>query len=126
MVWSWPFPSVAPSYGESEPARSTGKLPLNGGRVAHRAAQLEAAIGSAGTGRAPVAPLSVLRISMLLPRDFEVVRYGGQPGSRVRAKSVQWRAIRRASTALAGGMDAALVVARVLKTYGTSKLWQAF
>ena len=44
----------------------------------------------------------------------------------MRAKLVQWRATRRARRALAGGISVALVADRVLKTYGSSKLWQAF
>ena len=65
--------AVARSYGPTESARS-GKLPVNGGRAAHKSAQLEAAMGSAGTGRAPVAALPVLRISMLLSPGAEVAR----------------------------------------------------
>jgi hypothetical protein len=47
---------------------------VNGGWAAHKAAQLEAAMGSAVTGRAPVAALPVLRISMLLSPGAEVAR----------------------------------------------------
>ena len=56
-----------------------GKLPVNGGWVAHKAVQFEAAMESLGTGRAPVAARPVLRISMLLPPGAEVARYDG-PG----------------------------------------------
>lgn len=69
-----PARGVARSYGSSESASCAGKLPVNGGWAAHKAAQLEAAMGSAGTGRAPVAALPVLRISMLLPPGAEVAR----------------------------------------------------
>jgi hypothetical protein len=65
--------AVAGSYCPPESAGS-GKLPVNGGRAAHKSVQLEAAIGSAGTGSAPVAALPVLRISMLLPPGNEVAR----------------------------------------------------
>ena len=47
---------------------------MNGGRAAHKSAQLDPAMGSAGNGRAPVAALPVLRISMLLSPGAEVER----------------------------------------------------
>ena len=47
---------------------------MNGGWAAHNAVQLEAAMGSAGTGRAPMAAWPVLRISILLSPGNEVAR----------------------------------------------------
>src|SRR5262249_42075017 len=121
-------PFRRPGYGPVETATPAGKLPVNGGSVAHSAVQLEAAIGSAGTGSAPVATLPVLRTSMLLPPRVDVARYGRQfpPGSRALAKLVQWPAICRARRALPRGITLAFVADSVLKTYGTSKLWHAF
>src|SRR5262249_27743547 len=108
---------VASSYGSTKSSRS-GKLPVNGGWAAHNSVQLEAAMGSAGTGRAPVTAGPVLRISMLLLPGTEVAREERQagPGSGVGAKLIQWRAIRRARRALAGGISVELVADRVLKT----------
>jgi hypothetical protein len=47
---------------------------MNGGCVAHKPAQFEAAMGSADTSSAPVSARPVLRISMLLPPGAEVAR----------------------------------------------------
>ena len=67
--------------------------------------QLDPAIRPAGSDRAPVAALPVLSTLIPLPPGRGVARYRPQPGpgSRLVAKLVQLRAMRRDSAALAGG-----------------------
>ena len=65
-VWHAPTPPPA-GYGCTESPSGAGKTPENGGWAAHKAEQLDAASGSAGTERAPVAARPLLRIWMFLP-----------------------------------------------------------